>query len=321
VAFLLFLARYEIPSNQYLFLPDPAHPVAPLVTVAGGHEPQNGGGIYFVDVVIRKASLLEKELFPHLNSGADLVPANKVVPPGVTTKEQSEIDRWEMRNSQSVAAAVALRALGKKVTTSGTGALVTSVADGFPASGHLQPTDVVVALDGHPIKVAEDLTNVMRPKSVGSRFRFTVLRNGKRMTVDLRTVAATEGPHRGIVGITVVSNRTIHLPIKVSIDAHGVGGPSAGLAFALEVTQQLGRDVDRGRKVAATGEIFFDGSVGPIGGVRQKTLGALKAGVDLFLVPTRNAAEARTYAKGMRIVPVKSFQQALRFLATLPVAR
>ena len=85
--------------------------------------------------------------------------------------------------------------------------------------------------------------------------------------------------------------------------------------------QALGRNVDRGHKIAATGEIALDGTVGPIGGIKQKTIGAREAGVDVFLVPKANAATARKYAHGLRIIPVKNFQQALHALATLPLER
>ena len=81
--------------------------------------------------------------------------------------------------------------------------------------------------------------------------------------------------------------------------------------------EELGHNVDGGLKIAATGEMFLDGQVGPIGGVKQKTIGARQAGVDAFLVPVGNAVEARKYAHGLRIVPVKSFQQALHALKTL----
>ncbi len=127
------------------------------------------------------------------------------------------------------------------------------------------------------------------------------------------------GSHRGIIGVLLTQAVNIRLPLRVSIDANGVGGPSAGLAFALGVLEELGRNVDRGHKIAATGEISLNGSVGAIGGIKQKTIGAREAGVDAFLVPAGdNARDARKYAHGLRIIPVKSFQQALRVLATLP---
>jgi PDZ domain-containing protein len=104
----------------------------------------------------------------------------------------------------------------------------------------------------------------------------------------------------------------------VRINAGDVGGPSAGLAFALDILQELGRNVVHGHRVAVSGELFPDGSVGPVGGVKQKTIGAREAHVDAFLVPAGdNAREARRYAHGLRIIPVESFPQALRALATL----
>jgi Lon-like protease len=84
------------------------------------------------------------------------------------------------------------------------------------------------------------------------------------------------------------------------------------------VLEELGRNVGRGHRIAATGEIFLNGDVGPIGGIKQKTIGARKAGVDAFLVPAgENARDARKYAHGLRIIPVQSFQQALHALSKL----
>jgi PDZ domain-containing protein len=125
---------------------------------------------------------------------------------------------------------------------------------------------------------------------------------------------------RPIIGIALPEQALdIHLPIQVNIDAHGVGGPSAGVAFALDVMEELGHDILHGHKIAVTGEIHADGSIGAIGGVKQKTIGARAAHVDAFLVPAGdNAVEARKYAHGLRIIPVDTFPQALRALATLP---
>jgi Lon-like protease len=303
-------ALWAIPSREYIFLPDRAHPVAPLVKVAGGHEPQDGGGIYFVDVIVRKASLLER-LFGGLHDGATLYPASQVVPKGLSESKQRQLDLDEMRLSQQSAAAVAMRTLGPKVPRVAAGARVFSVEKGKPAAGHLRPRDVIVAVDGVPVRSPEDVSTVMGGKPVGALVHFTVHRDGKTHTVGLHTVAAGRDSKRGIVGILLDQ-------AGVSFDAHGVGGPSAGLAFALEILEELGRNVDHGHKIAATGEIWPNGSVHPIGGIEQKTIGARAAGVDAFLVPAgENARDARKYAKGLRIIPVKSFQQALRALATL----
>jgi PDZ domain-containing protein len=316
ILLLLVLALELVSSRDYIFLPDRAHPVAPLVRVAGGHDATGNGGIYYVDVIVRKATLLE-QLLGGLHSGSDLYPQDEVVPDGVSTAEEDQLNLQAMRTSQQVAAAVALRAIGKKVTTVESGALIAAIKPGLPASRRLRTTDVIVAIDGQPVRTPDDVRAVMTGKRVGTTFRFTILRNGRSEVVPLSTVSAGDGTKRGVVGVVLSRDEHIKLPLRVSIDAHGVVGPSAGLAFALDVLQELGKNVDRGHKVAATGEIFMDGHVGPIGGIKQKTIGARQAGVDVFLVPTGNASEARKYAHGLRIIPVKNFQQALHSLATL----
>jgi PDZ domain-containing protein len=138
----------------------------------------------------------------------------------------------------------------------------------------------------------------------------------------VKTIADPQDPRIPIVGVLLEQAAHVKLPFPVAIDTGNIGGPSAGLAFALEVMEKLGRDVDRGYKVAATGEIFLDGAVGPVGGVQQKTIGARRSGVDILLVPAGdNAATARKYAGHMRVVAVESFRQALHALATMPPRR
>ncbi len=316
VLFAVALTLYVVPSNQYIFLPDKAHPVAPLVTVPGGHDPAQGG-IYFVDVIVRKATILEK-LFGGLHKGADLYPASAVNPPGVGDQQRRRIDLTDMQHSQQVAAAVALRAAGKHVVLRSTGALIDQVAAGVPADGKLEPDDVIVAVDGKRVRSRGDLTAVMATRKIGQTVAMSIHRGKQTLVERMRTVTSGGKPQHAIVGIIVENALDIHLPFPVRIDAGGVGGPSAGLAFALEVLQQLGHNVVHGHKIAATGEIFPDGSVGPIGGIKQKTIGAREAGVDAFLVPAgENARDARKEAGGLRIIPVESFPQALRALATL----
>jgi len=145
-----------------------------------------------------------------------------------------------------------------------------------------------------------------------------VRRGASTREIEVGTIESPDEQGRPIVGIQVEQSAEIELPIDVEIDLGGVGGPSAGLAFALDIVEELRGGVDRGLDVAATGELELDGDVLPIGGVKQKVIGARRSGADIFLVPAGdNAAEARRHAGDLRIIPVESFRQALQALATV----
>ena len=306
------------PTESYIFLPNRAHAVAPLVEVEGGKDPKDGG-IFFVDVLVRKATLIER-LFPSLREGATVVPAEQVRPPGVSESQRRSEELQEMQMSQQVAAAVALRELGYKVVAKPIGARIEFVDPEAPAAGKLLPGDVVTSAGGKPVKGPAGLRRAVRVSGTERDLALVVKRGDEQIEVGVRP---TRGP-RGtpVIGVIVSQAADIKLPVDVEIDTKGVGGPSAGLAFALDLMEELGRDVDHGNRVAVTGALELDGTVGEIGGVKQKTIGVERAGIKVFLVPAgENAAEARRYADGIRIVPVTSFQQVLRSLATLPPAR
>jgi PDZ domain-containing protein len=316
----IFALLLVLPSGSYIFLPDRAHPVAPLVSVKGGHDPKGPGGIYFVDVFVRKASLLEEVLPPARPDGAQLHPASDVRAPGVSDAARRKADLREMTRSQQIAAAVALRALGKPVRATPVGALIEAVDPSAPAAGKLQPDDVVVSVDGHPVRRPSDLQRLVGSVQPGTRLTLGVRRGGDQRTVTLVTAPNPLSSRHSRIGVAVGQAANVHLPVPVRIDAGAVGGPSAGVAFALDLMEELGRDVDRGNKVAATGELDLGGNILPIGGIEQKTLGARRAHVDAFIVPAgENATVARRNAHGLRIIPVRNFQQALQALATLPM--
>ncbi|HEV8687202.1 MAG TPA: S16 family serine protease [Gaiellaceae bacterium] len=303
------------PTNSYIFLPNDAHPVAPLVKVEGGRDPADGGGIYFVDVLVRKATVIER-IWTGSREGATVVPASDVRPPGVSEAERRREELAEMRRSQDVAAAVALRELGYKVVAEPVGARIEVVAADGPSRGKLEPGDVIVAVDRKRVTAPSELRRAIRERGSGKRLNVRVRRGAKIVNVEVRTIRGPEGTP--LVGVIVSQAATIKLPLDVEIDSGGVGGPSAGLAFALDVLEELGRDVDHGRRIAVTGAIELDGTVGQIGGVKQKTIGVRRSHIKVFVVPAGdNAREARRYAEGIRIVPVGTFQQALRVLATL----
>jgi Lon-like protease len=311
-------AAWLLPSDSYLLLPDRAKPLEEKVEVQG--EKDGGlGGIYYVDVIVRKATLLEELVSALRPEGADLVPEEALVPPGSSFRERRRQNLRQMDRSEEVAAAVALRELGYDVEAEPEGALVVAVGSGAPAEGKLEPTDVIVAVDGAAVRTPDDLRRLIAKHEPGDSVRLRVRAAGATRVVEIGTIESAEEPGRPIVGIQVEQFADIELPISVEIDLGGVGGPSAGLAFALDVVEELRGDIDRGLRVAVTGELELDGGVAPIGGVKQKVIGARRSRADVFLVPAGdNAVEARRHAGDLRIIPVESFGQALRALATLP---
>ncbi len=265
-------------------------------------------GVYMVDVLVRRANLFER-LFPQIYDGAELVPDERVNPAGLSERERRQHSLQEMSTSQQIAIAVALRVLGHPVPSRG--AEVVTVQEGWPADGKLQPGDVIVRAKGRRVTSPERLRDVLRAHPPGEPVVVTILRKGAEDELDVGTRTAP-GERRAVMGVTVQPE--LEFPIDVRIDAGEIGGPSAGLAFALGVVDELGTDVDGGRRIAVTGALDFEGTVRPVGGLAQKTLGAREVGADVFVVPAENAAEARRYAEGLRIVPVSSFREALSAL-------
>ncbi len=316
---VVFGIAWFAPSDSYLIVPDEAKPLSELVLVEGERNSDDEGGILYVDVLVRKASLAEEHIPALRPDGADAVPADAIVPEGSSFQERREQNLRAMDRSQEIAAAVALKELGYDVGSDPEGALVVGVAQDAPAAGKLESGDVIVAVDGTTVATPDDLRRLIGRREVGETVRLRVRAGEETRTVEVGTIASPEDPEQPIVGIQVEQFAEIDVPIDVEIDLGNVGGPSAGLAFALDVVEELRGDVDRGNLVAATGEIQLDGTVSPVGGLKQKTIGAKRAGADVFLVPAGdNAAEARRYADGMRIIAVESFQQALQKLATMP---
>jgi PDZ domain-containing protein len=307
-------------SDKFLEIPDNPHPLANLVQVPDAKPDADGGGIYYVDVLLNRASLLESYIPFIRPEGSDLIDRSQVVEPGISDQESRNLDLATMKVSQEVASVVALRQLGYRVPISPGGVRVVAVTSGSHAGGVVRPGDVIVAANGKKVRTRTDLAAVLAGIKPGGKVKVTVRRGGKKLTFSIRTTADTQNPKRTIIGVLPIQALSVRLPFPIKFNLRKVGGPSAGLAFALELLEKKGRDVDHGYKVAATGEIQLNGSVTRIGGIKQKTIGARKSHVDVFLVPVDgdNAREAKRYADGLRIIPVKSFQQALQALATLP---
>jgi PDZ domain-containing protein len=236
---------FSIPSGKYILLPDVAHPVSPLVKVQGAVRAQKPGTLYFVDVVERRASELEA-LFPWIHPHGTLVPSGEIVAPCASATQTQTAELQEMAFSQRVAAAVALRKLGYHVVVKPTGVVVSQLISGTDAPCNLQPEDVIVSVDGTPTPTIAALRGALDQVKPGDVATLRVHRGANDLTVRVHTIPTPGDPSRALVGFAPDQAATIKLPLHVLVDANGIGGPSAGLAFALEVMQKLGHNVLHG---------------------------------------------------------------------------
>jgi PDZ domain-containing protein len=227
----------------------------------------------------------------------------------------------DMARSQLAAKKIALEAAGYAVPA-GEGLQVLAVQPSRPAAGVVESGDVLLSVDGRPLRTPKDLSDTVRAKKVGDPVSLKLRRGGTERTVDVKTEAGDDG--KPVIGV-IISGR-YDFPIDVNVDTSQIGGPSAGLAMTLSILDQITPGNLAGdRRVAVTGTIAEDGSVGEIGGISQKATSAKAAGADLFIVPActnpdiKRACEkelksAKNRAGDMRVVPVATFDQALAAL-------
>ena len=262
-----------LPADEFIFTPGSAKPLAERVTVEGA-RPVADGDVYYVDVFVRRTTRLE-DLLPFLRpEGSTVVPEQAILPAGTSEAERDRQTVAEMNRSELVASAVALRALGKDVVAKPQGALVIDVASDVPAAAKVDSGDVIVAVDGISVRTPDELRREIGRRQPGDEVELTLEQGDETERVTVRTIASPEDPNRAIVGIRVDQQADIEVPIDIDIDLGRVGGPSAGLPFALEIARVLGRDVTKGCNIAATGELALDGTVLSVGGLRQKTIAA-----------------------------------------------
>jgi len=314
---------WETQSGYYAIWPDTAHPADRYVVVPGGRAPAPGTGFYFVDVRIEQANLLVQFWAQHLVDGGGLIPIAQVRAPGQSNQQYTTQSFSQMATSQQIAQVVSERALHLPVRIAVTGVIVAAVSPGMPAAAaHVQPGWQVLAVDGHTVHNASELLAVTRRLRPGQFVHYRFRGHG---TLAIRTVADPAKRSYAIIGIDIAETvRIARIPVHVRFRTQGIGGPSAGLAFALEIYDSLsGRHLLRGHRVAATGELSLDGTVSPIGGVVQKTIGAIEAGDDVFLVPAgQNYRDASREAHGrIHVIAVTSFGQALAALRRMPARR
>lgn len=235
-----------------------------------------------------------------------VVPRDTVYQEGETREDAQQESAVQMVSSQDVAIAAAMNELNldvKEVLE------VLSVVKDSPSEGKLKIRDILESVNGTPITTGEQVVTAVQGTPKGDTITFGILRDGKKMDVEL-----TPETKDGVQVIGIVPGPGFTFPFKVNVDiGEGIGGPSAGLLFSLGIYDTLtpGSLTD-GKIVAGTGTIDPEGNVGPIGGIQQKIAAARDAKAKIFLVPPDNCAEALGGANGdMELVKATTLDDAI----------
>jgi Lon-like protease len=220
-------------------------------------------------------------------------------------------------DANAVGSAVAFQKLGigKGATTHG--AKVIQIQSGSTVEGQWRAGDVIVEMNGKPISSTQDLTNLMKAIHPGDEVAVIIQRAGNKVATKIKTKARADNPSQAVFGIQVEDDLQLDIPRKVSFRTYIAheGGPSHGAALALSLVDQLTPGgITNGIKVAVTGTINADGTVGQIGGIEQKAYTIERSGADVFFVPAGQEADARKGAKNLNIIPVQKLQDMIDWL-------
>ena len=314
-AALVTTAALTVPMPFVEYVPGGATEIAPLVTVTGAETTELSGdtALLTVRLVRQPAAQL---LVAWLDPDRDLIPTARVFPQGVDRQVYLARERERFSRQFDVAAAVGAAAAGVEVEVL-TEAVVVEVVDGAPAAGLLAPGDVVTALDGVPVTSGADLAERIRAEEPGTTVSLTLLHQGaeREQSVTLGVLDETGEARLGVLVQTAVDKLVLPFDVALSPEVR-IGGPSAGLMIGLTVYDLLAEeDLLGGRRIAGTGTLDVDGTVGPVGGVAQKVEAAIDAGYEVLLVPEVAAEEAGTIAEGrITVAGVRTLADALNGL-------
>ena len=291
----------------------------PLISISGHPTYPTNGHLNLVTVSFLGGpgdsfnvfTALRAWLTPH----EAVVPEQELFPSGQSEQQVERQDTLQMVSSQETAEAAALCALNIHFATLDT---VTQTEKGLPAAGVLKPGDQIIGVDGTPVGCSHDSGTLIRQHPPGSQVTLTVLRKGQPQHITLKT-ANVQG--HSVIGVFLTEN--FRFPFKINIKVGNIGGPSAGMMFALGIVDKLTPgSLTGGKFVAGTGEISANGAVSPIGGIQQKMAGARAAGATWFLTPAANCADtSRAVPAGLHLAKVATLHQALTDLAAIKAGR
>ena len=291
----------------------------PLITIIGHPTYPTVGHLNMVTVSYQGGPGSNLNIFQALRAWLDpaeaVVPESELFPPGQTAQQTQQQDTEQMSSSQETATAAALGALHIPYVVQ---VEVVTTVPGLPASKVLKPGDVIVAVNGKPVTGQSGLSSIITSHAAGTPLRLTVLRDGK--TIEL-VVRSTKSGGNNVIGVQVQEQYKFPFTVKFSVG--DIGGPSAGMMFALGIVDKLTpTNLTGGTFIAGTGAITAAGQVQPIGGIQQKMVGARDAGATVFLTPAANCADtAGAVPAGLRIVKVSTLTQAITDLEALKAGK
>jgi Lon-like protease len=318
LAVLLGAVIALLPAPYVIYSPGPATNVLgsvggrQLISVTGHQTYPTTGALDMTTVEIfggpgRRLSLLEVAQAWVSRTDA-VVPERQVFPAGQTKQEVEKETAAEMTDSQEQATAAGLRELGLTVPET---IRVAEVQSGAPAASVIKVGDVITGINGTPATDSNVLREAITSLAPDTHVTVQVRRDGKQ--VDLSTTT-TSSDGRTVLGIGLDPEFTF--PVAVSFGTKDVGGPSAGMMFALGIIDKMTPgELNGGENVAGTGTIDAEGTVGPIGGIRQKLYGAVDAGATYFLAPEANCNEVVGHVPdGLRVLSVATLDDSLAAL-------
>jgi Lon-like protease len=291
----------------------------PLITISGHRTYSTSGHLNMVTVSYEGGPGAHMNIFQALrawlNSSEAVVPESELFPSGQSAAQTQAADTAQMASSQQLATAAALTTLHIPYQTQ---VAVVSTAPGYPASKELRAGDVIEAVDGKPVTGPTSLSSMITSYPAGTALTLRVLRAGKTLTLPVTSKASAGTP---VIGIEVQEEYTFPFTVKITVG--NIGGPSAGMMFALGIIDKLTPlGLTGGKFIAGTGEITASGQVDPIGGIQQKMVGARSVGATIFLTPAGNCADAvGAVPAGLRLVKVSTLSQAVSDLEAIKAGK
>lgn len=336
VGFIVLALFLFYPLDYYISKPGGAYELSPIVEVEN-QDVDDEGELRLLTIALSKATPATF-LYQLWRDPEHLMEANQI------RREDEDDEAYEVRqlklmsNSQINAIQVAYEQTGNDYTLTNNGLFIYSVVKGSPADGKLRPGDRITAVEGQEEISASILQELLATKEVGDTLELTIQRDGESRQVAITLGSIPEIPGRPAVGISYQQDQQIETEREVVFQSDEIGGPSAGLMFTLEIMNQLvEEDLTKGYRIAGTGEILQDGTVGRIGGVDLKVIAAADENVDFMFAPDDELSDEllasnpdleTNYQTAIRtaeeknldieIVPVKTIQDALDYLEKLP---